>query len=154
MISKANTVDAYLNELPENRSVVVRKLREIILSNLPKGFEETMSYGMIGYVIPHSIYPDGYHVNPSDPVPFMGLASQKNYVAIYYMGFMISKETLNWFTQTYKVVVPTKLDMGKSCIRLKNLNTIPYELIGELCQRITVKKYLQAYEKVLENKKS
>lgn len=154
MISKANTVDAYLNELPENRSVVVRKLREIILSNLPKGFEETMSYGMIGYVIPHSIYPDGYHVNPSDPVPFMGLASQKNYVAIYYMGFMISEETLNWFTQTYKVVVPTKLDMGKSCIRLKNLNTIPYELIGELCQKITVKKYLQAYEKVLENKKS
>lgn len=154
MISKANTVDAYLNELPENRSVVVRKLREIILSNLPKGFEETMSYGMIGYVIPHSIYPDGYHVNPSDPVPFMGLASQKNYVAIYYMGFMISEETLNWFTQTYNVVVPTKLDMGKSCIRLKNLNTIPYELIGELCQKITVKKYLQVYEKVLENKKS
>lgn len=154
MVSDAKTVEAYLEEVPENRKETMSKLRQIIKSNLPSGFEESMGYGMIGYGIPHQIYPAGYHVTPSEPVPFMGLASQKNFIAIYYMGFMVSNETLNWFQQSYSEIVPTKLDMGKSCIRLKKVENIPYELIAELCQKITVEEYLEKYEKMLDKLKN
>ncbi len=154
MISDAKTVEAYLEEVPENRKEAMLKLRHIIKTNLPSGFEESMGYGMIGYGIPHRIYPAGYHVTPSEPVPFMGLASQKNFIAIYYMGFMVSNETLNWFQQSYSESVPTKLDMGKSCIRLKKVENIPYELIAELCQKITVEEYLEKYEKMLDKLKN
>ncbi len=149
MISQAKTVEAYLEALPKERIHAMRRLRETILNHLPSGLEETMSYGMIGYVIPHSIYPNGYHVNPKDPVPFMAIASQKHYIALYYMGFMVSKETLDWFVEAYQKATSTKLDMGKSCIRFKKVDAIPYQLIEALCQKVSVEMYLEAYTKML-----
>ena len=110
----------------------MKKLRKVIKDNLPKGFEETMSYGMIGYVVPHSIYPDGYHCDPKLPLPFMNLASQKNYIAVYHSGVYASEKMNKWFTAEYAKHCKTKLDMGKSCVRFKKMDDIPYELIGEL----------------------
>lgn len=111
MQSKATTVEQYINELPEDRKEVISRLREIILANIPEGFEERMSYGMIGYVVPHSIYPDGYHCEPELPLPFINLASQKNHIAVYHSGIYADDDLLNWFTEEYKKQVPTKLDM-------------------------------------------
>lgn len=148
MQSKATTVGQYLNELPEERKKVMSKLREIIKKNLPKGFEECMGYGMIGYVIPHSMYPAGYHCNPKDPVPFMNLASQKNFVAVYSMGLYAKPDLLKWFMDEYEKAGVGKLDMGKSCIRFKKMDKIPYELIGRLASKVTPTQWLAFYEKV------
>ncbi len=147
MQSKATSPEQYINELPEDRKKVVEKLRKIILKNLPKGFEEQMGYGMLGYVVPHSIYPDGYHCDTSLPLPFMSVASQKNFVAVYHSGIYASKELFDWFVAEYPKHVKTKLDMGKSCIRFKNMEAIPYELIGELCTKMTVGDWIALYEK-------
>ena len=147
MQSKAATVEQYLKEIPADRQEAINKLRNIILKNLPKGFKEGMGYGMIGYVIPHSMYPAGYHCNPTDPVPFMTLASQKNFIAVYSMGVYANPKLLKWFTDEYAKAGVGKLDMGKSCIRFKNLSKIPYTLIGELCSKITVAKWIEIYEK-------
>ena len=147
MQSKATSPEQYKSELPEDRKEVISKLRQTILNNLPKGFEEQMSYGMIGYVVPHSIYPDGYHCSPDLPLPFMNLASQKNFVALYHSGIYASKELLDWFVAEYPKYVKTKLDMGKSCIRFKKMDTIPYGLIGELCTKMSVKEWIDIYEK-------
>lgn len=148
MQSKATTVGQYLNELPEERKKVMSKLREIIKKNLPKGFEECMGYGMIGYVIPHSMYPAGYHCNPKDPVPFMNLASQKNFVAVYSMALYAKPDLLKWFMDEYEKAGVGKLDMGKSCIRFKKMDKIPYELIGRLASKVTPTQWLAFYEKV------
>ncbi len=150
MQSKATTVAAYLKELPAERKEPMAKLRNVILENLPKGFKEVMSYGMIGYVVPHSIYPAGYHCDPKQPLPFLCIASQKNFIALYHMGVYLDQKLLKWFVDEYAKVVPSKLDMGKSCVRFKKPEHIPYKLIGELCSKITVEQWIEKYEKVLK----
>jgi hypothetical protein len=119
---------------------------------LPKGFEETLNYGLIGYVVPHSIYPNGYHCNPKLPVPFMNIASQKNFIAVYHMGLYANPELLNWFVQEYPKHCNTKLDMGKSCIRFKKTNQIPFDLIAELSKKISVKEWIETYENTIKGK--
>jgi len=150
MQSKATTVDAYISKLPEDRQAVITKLRKEIKKKLPKGFQEVMGYGMIGYVIPHSLFPPGYHCDPKQPLPFMNLASQKNFVAVYHMGVYGDKKLLDWFTKEYAKQVTTKLDMGKSCIRFKKSEQIPYKLIGELAAKITPEEWITIYEKVIK----
>ena len=121
---EAKSPEDYLNQLPPERKEALEKLRRVILKNLPQGFEETMNYGMIGYVVPQSVYPDGYHCDPKLPLPFMNIASQKNFVALYHMGIYANKDLLDWFTEQYPNHCPTKLDMGKSCIRFKKVELI------------------------------
>ena len=147
MQSKATTPKEYIAELPEDRKQAIMKLRDSILKNLPEGFEEEMSYGMIGYVVPHSKYPAGYHVNPELPLPCINIASQKNFIALYHMGIYSDKGLFNWFVSEYPKHVKTKLDMGKSCIRFKNLEHIPYSLIGELVAKMTTEQWISIYEK-------
>ena len=146
MTIDAKTPDEYIAKLPEDRKLTVSKLRETIKSNLPKGFEECINYKMIGFVVPHALYPDGYHCDPKLPLPFINIASQKNFVALYHMGIYSKPELLDWFTKEYSKHVKTKLDMGKSCIRFKNMETIPYDLIGKLCQTITPQDWINIYE--------
>lgn len=143
---KASSPDDYINQLPEERQEVLSKLRAVINKNLPKGFEETMSYGMIGYVVPHSKYPGGYHCDPKLPLPFMNIASQKNFVAVYHSGVYAQKELLDWFVAEYPKYAKRKLDMGKSCIRFKKMDDVPYELIGELATKLTVDQWIDIYE--------
>lgn len=147
---KAKNVEEYIQNAPEERRKALICLREEILTNLPDGFQEEMNYGMPSYVVPHTIYPDGYHCDPEKPLPFMSLASQKNFIALYHMGIYADEKLLKWFQEEYKKVVSTKLDMGKSCIRFKNVNTIPFELIGELASKITVKDWINSYEKQIK----
>ncbi len=147
-----NSVEDYLEALPEDRKPVVAKLREVILNNLPEGLEEQFSYGMIGYVVPLSRYPEGYHTKKGEPLPFFSLASQKNYIALYHMGLYGDPKLEAWFVKEYAEQVPTKLDMGKSCIRLKNPDHIPYDLIAELVQQMTVDEYIDIYEKSINRK--
>jgi len=142
----ANSPDEYISKLPEERSAPMQKLREVILQNIPKGFEETMSYGMIGYVVPHSLYPAGYHVNPKLPLPFVHIAAQKNFIAVYHSGVYADKTLFDWFVSEYPKHCKTKLDMGKSCIRFKRIDQIPYELIGELVKKITPQRWIGIYE--------
>jgi uncharacterized protein YdhG (YjbR/CyaY superfamily) len=147
MISRAPTVDEYLAELPEDRQEAMTKLRKEIKKNLPKGFQEGMGYGMMGWSVPHSKYPAGYHCDPKQPLPFMGIASQKNFIAVYHMGVYADPKLLNWFVTEYKKVVPTKLDMGKSCIRFRKPEQIPYKLIGELASKMSPEDWIKTYEK-------
>ena len=146
MQSKAATVAAYLRELPDDRRPAVKKLRKVIKDNLPKGFKEAMGYGMPAYVVPHKLYPDGYHCNPELPLPFINFASQKNYVALYHMGIYADPKLLAWFRKQWPKHVSTKLDMGKSCIRFKKPDAIPFELVGELCQKMTPADWISRYE--------
>ncbi len=146
MKSAANIPEDYINNLPDDRKQVINTLRKTILDNLPEGFKETISYGMIGYVVPHSIYPNGYHCDPKLPLPFMSIASQKNFISIYHMGLYAIPKLMNWFLQEYPKHCDTKLDMGKSCIRFKKMNQIPFDLIGELSKKITVKEWIEIYE--------
>ena len=152
MQSKAGTVDEYISELPKDRQEAITKLRKEIKKNLPKGFKEGMGYGMMGYSVPHSIYPAGYHCDPKLPLPFMGLASQKNFIAVYHMGIYADPKLMKWFTDAYAKVVPGKLDMGKSCIRFKKPEHIPVKLIGELASKMTVEDWINMYEKNLKRK--
>ena len=144
---KADSPKDYIAQLPEVRQQVVSKIRQTVLKNLPKGFEEQMSYGMLGYVVPHSKYPDGYHCDPKLPLPFINLASQKNYVALYHSGIYANAELYDWFVAEYPKHCKRKLDMGKSCIRFKAMDDIPYQLIGELCTKMTVDEWIALYEK-------
>ncbi|MGV8905672.1 MAG: DUF1801 domain-containing protein [Acetobacterium sp.] len=141
----ATSIEDYLKLIPGDRVEPINKLRATIKENLPPGFEEVMSYGMISFVIPHAVYPPGYHVNPKEPVPFISIASQKHYIALYHMGIYSSPELLAWFKEEYPKYVKTKLDMGKSCIRFKNVKNIPYELIAALASKITPEDYLKKY---------
>jgi hypothetical protein len=149
MKSTASNPLDYINSLPAERKEAISKLRDIVIKNLPKGFSEVMNYGMLGYVVPHSLYPNGYHADPKQPLPFMNIASQKNFIAFYYMGFG-NKKILEWFENEYPKHCHTKLDMGKSCIRFKKIDQIPYELIGELVQKITMQQWIEFYEKELK----
>lgn len=149
--STAQTPEAYLAELPDDRRAVMEKLRSAVLDNLPDGFEEVMNYGMLGYVVPHAIYPEGYHCDPKLPLPFMNLAAQKRFTAVYHMGIYSDPELMAWFQAEYAKQVPTKLDMGKSCIRLKNPKNIPFELIGELAGKMTPQDWITRYEAVVKS---
>ncbi len=146
MTSDARSPDEYVAGLSGDRKQAVMKLRAVIKKNLPAGFKETMSYGMIGYVVPFERYPAGYHVNPDLPLPFINLASQKKYIAMYHSGLYASPTLLSWFKEAYPRHVNTRLDMGKSCIRFKNTAHIPYELIGELCSKMSVEEWIELYE--------
>ncbi|MEM0543509.1 DUF1801 domain-containing protein [Flavobacterium sp. j3] len=150
MQSKALTPEEYLFNLPENRKDVMNKLRNTIKDNLPQGFEEVMSYGMIGFVVPHLIYPKGYHCDPKLPLPFISLASQKNFIALYHMGIYADNRLLEWFVAEYPKHCKTKLDMGKSCIRFKKMDNIPFDLIGELAKRVSVADWITKYEIVFK----
>jgi Domain of unknown function (DU1801) len=150
MQSKATTPEAYIAEMPEERQKAFSKLRNVIKKKLPKGFKEGMGYGMMGWSVPHSKYPAGYHCNPKDPLPFMGIASQKNFIAVYHMGVYADPKLLKWFTAAHAIASPKKLDMGKSCIRYKKPDDIPFELIGELASKITPDEWIAIYEKVLK----
>lgn len=146
MQSEAKSVEQYLNELPEDRKEPIQKLRQQILDNLPKGIEEQMSYGMLGYVVPHSLYPDGYHCTPELPLPYMNLASQKNFIAVYSMVLYAKKDILDWFVSEYSKRSKYKLDMGKSCIRFKRMHDIPFDLIGELTAKVSTRDWIKIYE--------
>jgi hypothetical protein len=155
MRSEVKTPKEYLDSLPEDRKEALSELRKVILKNLPKGFEECINYGMLGYVVPHSKYPNGYHCDPKLPLPFMAIASQKNFVALYHMGIYADQKLLQWFTDEFPKHSKAKLDMGKSCIRFKKLDQIPYKLIGELVSKISPEKWIDTYEKLyLKSKKS
>jgi len=142
-----SAVSDYIQVLPEERQVVIKKLQTLFKKNLPKGFDEQMSYGMIGYVVPHKIYPDGYHCDPKLPLPFLSIASQKNFIALYHMGMYAKPELLDWFVAEYPKHCKSKLDMGKSCVRFKKMEDIPYDLIAELVKKMTVQDWISCYEK-------
>jgi len=146
MQSTVLTPQEYFDSLPEERKEPMNLLRKTILDNLPQGFSEEMSYGMIGYVVPHSIYPAGYHCNPKLPLPFINLASQKNFIALYHMGIYLDEKLLHWFTSEYPKHSKIKLDMGKSCMRFKKTDQIPFQLIAELVQKMSVKDWIGRYE--------
>lgn len=146
MQSKATTVEDYFKELPEERLAPMTKLRKLIKKNLPKGFKEGMAYGMMGYCVPLSIYPKGYHVTPGVPLPFIGLASQKNSITLYHMCVYGDTKLNKWFKDEYAKAGVGKLDMGKSCIHFKKMDKIPYNLIAELCTKITVEQWIRIYE--------
>ncbi len=147
MSQKPSTVKEYLAALPEERKAAFSELRKTILDNLPKGFEEGMSYGMIGYVVPHSIYPEGYHCDPKLPLPFASIANQKNFIAFYHMGIYANKELYDWFVAEYPKHSKFKLDMGKSCVRFKKVDDIPYELIAQVMQKMTLEDWVNLYDK-------
>ena len=142
---EAQSVQEYLENLPEERKEPIEKLRKVISENLPKGFEEQKSYGMIGYVIPHSIYPKGYHCTPELPLPFLSIASQKNSINLYHMGIYADEKLLHWFQEEFPKHSKKKLDMGKSCMRFKKPEDIPYELIGELARKMTPQDWIEMY---------
>ena len=143
---ESQSVNDYFKKVSTERQESMNKLRTIINTNLPKGFEECLGYGMPSWVVPHSIYPSGYHTTPHLPLPFMSLASQKNFIALYHMGIYADKNLLDWWEKEYAKQCKRKLDMGKSCIRFKNIDDIPYELIAELCKKITPNDWIKVYE--------
>ena len=149
MQSRAATVDQYLAELPPDRREAISAIRDVIRKNLPKGYEEGMGYGMIGYAIPHSVYPAGYHCNPKQPVPFASLASQKNHMALYLMCLYSDPAFEAWFRDEW-AKSGKKLDMGKSCIRFKRLEDVPLRLIGETIKKVPVKEFLAFYEAAIK----
>jgi len=144
------TPDEYIAQIPLERQVALNQLRNVILENLPQGFEETISYGMIGYVVPHRLYPKGYHCDTTKPLPFMSIASQKQFVGVYHMGIYSDVSLLNWFTNEYPKYCTAKLDMGRSCMRFKKIDQIPYPLIGALASKITPAQWIEVYEKSLK----
>jgi Domain of unknown function (DU1801) len=142
-----NTVEEYIAQLPEDRKAAIEQLRKLIKKQLPKGFQECISYGMIGYVVPHSLYPKGYHCDPKLPLPFLSIASQKNFIALYHMGIYADSRILDWFTSEFPKHSKAKLDMGKSCIRFKKMDQIPFDLIGALAAKMTPQQWIELYEK-------
>jgi len=151
--SAASSVPDYLSELPEEKRAVMQSLRSIVQKNIPTGFQECMQYGMISYVVPHSIYPSGYHCDPRLPLPFMSLAAQKNHFAVYHMGMYSDPELLSWFQEAFAARYPNKLDMGKSCLRFKKPDQVPVELIGELAGKMSPIDWISLYEAQLKKKK-
>lgn len=144
------SLEEYINQAPQERQEALKKLRHVLKENLPKGFEESIQYKMIGYYVPHAIYPSGYHCNPSEPLPFMSFASQKNSINLYHMGLYAKPELHHWFVNEYPKHSKRKLDMGKSCIRFKKTEDIPFDLIAELCTKMTVQEWIALYEKNLK----
>ncbi|MBB1138141.1 DUF1801 domain-containing protein [Myroides sp. WP-1] len=150
MKAVGSTVEEILSQIPAERAEAFNKLHQTIVDNLPEGFEASISYGGLGYVIPHRLYPAGYHCKPAEPLPFAGLASQKNSINFYHMGIYSDPELLNWFVTEYPKHSKQKLDMGKSCIRFKKLEEIPYDLIGALMQKMSAQQWIDRYESILK----
>ncbi len=150
MQSTATTADHYIAGLPPERKEAMEKLRKEALKNLPKGFKEVMGNGMMSYVVPHSIYPAGYHCKPTDPLPFVAFANQKNFIAVYHMGIYAEPKLLDWFVAEFPKHTDAKLDIGKSCIRFKKPEKIPFKLMGELLSKMTVQQWIDKYEAVLK----
>lgn len=153
MKAPGKTVKEILLNQPEDRIEPFNNLHEVIVKNLPEGFEPAISYGGLGYVVPHKIYPAGYHCKPSEPLPFAGIASQKNSINFYHMGIYADPKLLDWFVNEYPKHSKQKLDMGKSCIRFKKFEEIPYKLIGELMKKITAQEWIKKYELAFVSKK-
>jgi hypothetical protein len=150
MQSKALSPDEYVESLPDDRRAAVSAIRKVINDNLPAGFKECMSYGMIAWVVPHSLYPPGYHCDPKLPLGFMGLASQKNYISVYSMCLYGDRKHLEWFQNEWPKRSKKKLNMGKSCIRFAKPEDVPLDLIGQLASRVTPQQWIEIYEKALK----
>lgn len=150
MTKEGTTPEQLIANAPEERREAINQLRNTILDKLPGGFEECINYGMISYVVPHSHYPSGYHCDPKLPLPFLSFASQKNFIALYHMGLYSDPALLDWFVSEYQKVSKTKLDMGKSCIRFKKPDQIPFELIGQLVSKMSPDDWISVYEKALK----
>lgn len=148
----AENFDEYLAQVPDERKEAIAKLRQVLKDNLPEGFEEAFGYNMPGFVVPHKLYPPGYHCDPKQPLPFVGFASQKNFISFYHMGVYAVPELLEWFTSEYPKHSKSKLDMGKSCVRFKKPENIPFELIAQLAQKITPQQWIEIYESTLKRK--
>lgn len=146
MKADGKTVEEILKNVPKERFESFNKLHNVIVEHLPNGFEAAISYGGLGYVVPHSIYPNGYHCKPSEPLPFAGIASQKHSINLYHMGMYSDPNLLKWFVNEYPKHCNQKLDMGKSCVRFKKFDMIPFELIGELMTKMSVKDWISLYE--------
>ncbi|MFI2742998.1 DUF1801 domain-containing protein [Zhouia sp. PK063] len=149
---KATSIEDYINQVPDNRKAVLRQLCDVVKHHLPDGFEETIQYGMIAYVVPHRLYPAGYHCSPQEPLPFACIASQKNAINFYHSGLYAFPEIHQWFVNEYPKHSKYKIDMGKSCVRFKRINDIPFELIGTLCEKITVSQWIKIYESNIKKK--
>ncbi|QNK76697.1 DUF1801 domain-containing protein [Winogradskyella sp. PAMC22761] len=147
---KSTSAEDYIKQAPEDRQQILQKLRDVIRLNLPKGFEEGIQYGMIGYYVPHSVYPDGYHCDPKIPLPFMSFASQKNSINLYHSGIYAQQELHDWFINEFPKHCKRKLDMGKSCIRFKKIDEIPFALIGELVTKLSCEEWIEIYEKTIK----
>lgn len=154
MTSQAITADQYLAELPIERQEAMEKFRATLLQHMPKGFRETMSYGMVTYCVPHETYPAGYHCDPKQPLPFVSIASQKNYIALHHMGLYADPKLLEWFTAEYPKYSKTKLDMGKGCVRFKKPDAIPFELVAKLAEKVTPQQWIACYESAFKRKAS
>lgn len=141
-----NNIEEYIEALPEDRKIVINKIREILLENLPNEFEEVYQYGMISYVVPLSRYPKGYLNRENEPLPFISMASQKKHIAIYHMGIYGDEELLTWVEETYKECSDQSLDMGKSCLRFKDINNIPYAFIKILARKMSVDDFIKQVE--------
>jgi len=150
MTSSAATIDQYISEVPEDKREALEKLRSIILNNLPNGFQEIMNYGMPSYVVPHTIYPNGYHCAPELPLPFLSFANQKNSINLYHMGIYAKPDLYEWFVREYPKHSKQKLDLGKSCLRIKKTENIPFDLIGELVSKVSVTEWIDLYESSLK----
>ena len=144
------SIQAYIEQQPEERQASLIKLREVVCQSLPTGFKEVIQYGMITYVVPHSLYPKGYHCNPKDPLPFLSIANQKGYIALYHMAMYMDDGLKTWFENAYAALNIGQLDMGKSCIRFKKMDKIPYDLVAQLCQMITPEAYIELYQRILD----
>ena len=149
---KVNNIQEYKKNLPEDRKDIFDKLMKTVRENIPKGFSEELSYGIPAWVVPHSLYPKGYHCSPELPLPFVSIASQKNFIALYHMGIYATPELLDWFMKEYPKHSKRKLDMGKSCVRFKKMDKIPFELIGKLMQKMTPKDWIKKYESTFVRK--
>ena len=150
MQANGSTVAEILANIPDERKGAFTRLHETILDNLPEGFEPGISYGGLGYVVPHSVYPAGYHCKPSEPLPFAGIASQKNSINFYHMGIYADPKLFKWFQEAHAKASPKKLDMGKSCIRYKKPEDIPFKLIGELAAKMSMEEWIEKYESMLK----
>lgn len=152
MQSDSKSPEDYISQLPEDRKAPITKLNNLIKKHMPKGLEAGMGYGMLAYYVPKSIYPNGYHCKPFPPLPFINLASQKNFIALYHSGMYAKKELYDWFVAEYPKHGKYKLDMGKSCVRFKKIDDIPYDLIEQLLGKMTVEEWIDIYETALNKK--
>lgn len=139
-------IDTYIATIDEGRRDTYIKLFKILEENIPEGFELNFGYGMPGFDVPFSRYPKGYHVDPTQPLPFIALGIQKGHIGLYHLGIYADEDLLHWFQDEYKKQVPTKLNMGKSCIRFTNVKNIPFDLIGELVSKMSVDEWIAIYE--------
>lgn len=136
----------YIESIDSKFKEGYKKLLELIMTNIPDGFELQMQYNMPSFVVPFNLFPQGYHCEPALPLPFLSLGVTKHHIGVYHMGIYANPKLLKWFENEYQKIVPTKLDMGKSCIRLKNVKNIPYDLMGELAASMTPEQWIELYQ--------